>query len=174
MLQQLQTFSPNTLDWMGNKTTATFLGTMIGLIGIGLGYPGQPHVLNRYMAAKDSKTISRGTWIAFCWGFIIYLSAILLGISGNALIPDLEDPEHLFLRAADMLLPTFLTAVILTGILAAIMSTVSAQIIVAASAVSHDVYSKMLRRQLLRSRRLEGRGPRLPEMFQLPRGPMES
>ena len=57
--------------WMGGKPTMVFLGAMIGLLGIGLGYPGQPHVLNRYMAAKDSKTIERGTWIAFGWGFII-------------------------------------------------------------------------------------------------------
>ena len=97
------------------------------------------------MAAKDTKTIERGIWIAFGWGFLIYSSAILLGLCGNALFPGLADPEHLFPRAAEELLPSVITAVVLTGVLAAIMSTVSAQILVAASAVAHDIYSKIMR-----------------------------
>jgi len=69
-------------------------------------------------------------------------------VAGNALFPGLEDPEHLFPKAAEALLPTVVTAVVLTGVLAAIMSTVSAQIIVAASTVAHDVYTKILKRTL--------------------------
>lgn len=144
MLEQVGQASPETLQWMGGKPTAVFFGSMIGLLGIGLGYPGQPQVLNRYMAAKDKKVIETGVWIALGWGFLVYGSAILLGICGNALYPTLDDPEHLFPRAATDLLPTGLTAVVLTGVMAAIMSTVSALIIVATSSVAHDVYSKMI------------------------------
>jgi len=146
MIRQVNEISPETLSLMGGKTTAGFFGSMIGLLGIGLGYPGQPHVLTRYMAAKETKTIRNGTWIALAWGVTIYASAILLGICGRAILPDLSDPEHLFPRAAQMLLPAPVTAIVLTGVLAAIMSTVSAQLIVAASAVAHDVYCKMLNR----------------------------
>ena len=148
MVEKVRQASPDTLAWMGGKTTAAFFGSLVGLLGIGLGYPGQPHVINRYMAAKDTKTIERGAWIAICWGLIIYISAIVLGIAGNALFPDLPDPEHLFPKAAELLLPKVVTAVVLTGVLAAIMSTVSAQIIVAASTVAHDVYTKILKRTL--------------------------
>ncbi len=148
MVEKVQQASPDTLDWMGGKTTAAFFGSLVGLLGIGLGYPGQPHVITRYMAAKDTKTIEVGAWIAISWGLIIYISAIVLGIAGNALFPGLADPEHLFPKAAEMLLPKVATAVVLTGVLAAIMSTVSAQIIVAASTVAHDVYTKILRRTL--------------------------
>ena len=148
MLSKVYIVSPQTLEWTGGKTLPVFIGSIIGLLGIGLGYPGQPHVLNRYMAAKDSQTISRGTWIAFIWGFLVYASAILLGVAGNALIPGLVDPEHLFPRSAEMVLPPLASAIVLTGILAAIMSTVSAQIIVAGSSVSHDFYSKTLRKEL--------------------------
>jgi sodium/proline symporter len=138
--------SPDTLTWMGGKSTSVFLGSMVGLLGIGLGYPGQPHVLTRYMAAKNTATIEKGTWIALGWGLMVYSSSILLGICGQALFPGLEDPEHLFPKAAEQLLPTLLTAVVLTGVLAAIMSTVSAQILVAASTVAHDVYCKILKK----------------------------
>ena len=148
MFEEVEKTSPTTLEWMGGKSTAAFLGSMVGLLGIGLGYPGQPHVVTRYMAAKNTRAIRNGTWIALGWGLLIYSSAILLGISGQALFPGLEDPEHLFPKAAEQLLPTILTAIVLTGVLSAIMSTVSAQILVAASAVAHDIYSQMLRKSL--------------------------
>ncbi len=143
MIAQVNEANPGTLALMGGKTVPAFLGGVVGLLGIGLGYPGQPHVLNRYMAAKNEKVIRDGWWIALGWGGLIYSSAILLGLCGNALFPGLADPEHLFPKAAESLLPTVLTAIVLTGVLAAIMSTVSAQIIVAASSVAHDVVEKI-------------------------------
>ena len=146
MLTEVEKASPETLQWMGGKSAAVFLGSMVGLLGIGLGYPGQPHVVTRYMAAKNTETIQKGTWIALGWGLTVYSSSILLGICGQALFPGLEDPEHLFPKAAEQLLPTLLTAIVLTGVLAAIMSTVSAQILVAASAIAHDVYSQILKK----------------------------
>ncbi len=144
MIQKVNGASPTALTWMGGKSIAVFFGSMVGLLGIGLGYPGQPHVITRYMAAKDTKTIKQGMWIALGWGTLIYSSAILLGICGQALYPGLADPEHLFPIASENLLPPLLHAVVLTGVLAAIMSTASSQVIVAASAVAHDLYSKIM------------------------------
>ena len=148
MLLEVEQASPTTLDWMGGKSIAAFFGSMVGLLGIGLGYPGQPHVVTRYMAAKNTQVIKNGTWIALGWGLLIYSSSILLGICGQVLFPGLEDPEHLFLKAAEQLLPTLMTAIVLTGVLSAIMSTISAQILVAASTAAHDIYSKMLKQSL--------------------------
>ena len=145
MIQKVNQVAPMALTWMGEKTTAAFFGSMIGMLGIGLGYPGQPHVITRYMAAKDTKTIKQGVGIAFVWGTLMYSSAILLGICGQVLFPGLVDPEHLFPTAAESLLPVFFSALVLTGILAAIMSTVSSQVIVAASAIAHDIFSKIIR-----------------------------
>ena len=150
--QKVNETAPTALTWMGSKTIPIFLGSMLGLLGIGLGYPGQPHVITRYMAARDSKTIKQGMWIAFGWGILMYSSAILLGICGQVLFPGLADAEHLFPTAAENLLPTFLTAIVLTGVIAAIMSTVSAQIIVAASAMAHDIYSKVIHGSLTPNR----------------------
>ena len=133
---------------MGGKTTTVFLGSMIVLLGIGLGYPGQPDVITRYMAAKDTIAIKQGTWIAFGWGTLTYSSAILLGICGKVFFPKLPDPEQLYPTAAEHLLPVFLTAFVMTSLFAAIMSTISSQLIVAASAIAHDIYSKIMTRTL--------------------------
>jgi sodium/proline symporter len=177
MVEHLSQSHPQTLDWMGGRTVGGFFGFMVGLLGIGFGYPGQPHVLNRYMAAKNTQTIRHGVWIALGWGFLVYGSSILLGLCGHALFPALSDPEHLFPKAAEALLPTVVSAVVLTGVLAAIMSTVSAQIIVAASAVAHDVYTKMVRRdmthkQIIRISRLSvlflGIGAMVIALFEVP------
>ena len=146
--QKVNSLAPTALTWMGGKTTTVFLGSMIGLLGIGLGYPGQPHVITRYMAAKDTNAIKQGTWIAFGWGTLMYSSAILLGICGKVLFPGLSDPEHLYPTAAEHLLPIFLTAFVMTSLLAAIMSTISSQLIVAASAMAHDIYSKIITKAL--------------------------
>ncbi len=146
MIEKVSQTSPRTLSLMGDKTLPAFLGSAVGLLGIGLGYPGQPHVLNRYMAAKDSSVIRQGVGIAMGWGVLVYSSAILLGICGRGLFPELDDPEQLFPKAAEALLHPWVSAVVLTGVLAAIMSTVSAQVIVAASAVAHDVYRKLMNR----------------------------
>jgi len=142
--QKVNEAAPTALTLLGVNTIPVFVGSMVGLLGIGLGYPGQPHVITRYMAAKDSKTIKKGMWIAFGWGTLMYSSAILLGICGQVLFPGLADAEHLFPIAAENLLPVFFTAIVLTGVLAAIMSTVSSQIIVAASAIAHDIYNKVI------------------------------
>lgn len=147
MIDQVRQQAPEVLTWTGGKALPLFLGSVIGLLGIGLGYPGQPHVLNRYMAAKDTRAIRQGIWIAMGWGLLIYGSAIVLGIAGRALMPGLQDPEHLFPLAAERLLPPLPAAIVLTGILAAIMSTVSALILVAASSVAHDLLVRLLHRK---------------------------
>ena len=68
MMAEVGKASPETLQWMGEKSTAAFLGSTVGLLGIGLGYPGQPHVVTRYMAAKNTETIEKRTWITLGWG----------------------------------------------------------------------------------------------------------
>ncbi len=141
--QKTATVSPGFLSWDGGKSGSAMWGGIIGLLGIGLGYPGQPHVLTRFMAARDSKTISDGWKISLGWGFLVYSSGILLGICGKAMMPELDDPEQLFPKAAITLLPPVLSGVVLAAILAAIMSTADSQLLVAASTVVRDIYEKV-------------------------------
>ncbi|MFH1863259.1 MAG: sodium/proline symporter [bacterium] len=135
---------PEFLTLTGGKTGRALLGLIIGLLGIGLGYPGQPHVITRYMSAESDAVIYRGRIIAIVWGILVFGGAILLGLVGRALIPDLEDPEHLFPRAALLLLHPIIAGIMLSAILAAIMSTASSQLLVAASCVVKDLYESVL------------------------------
>jgi sodium/proline symporter len=110
-----------------------------GLFGIGLGYPGQPHVVNRFMALGSATAIARGRRIALAWAAVIYTGMILLGWCGRVLLPALADHESVLLALGATLLPAAVGGVVAGGVLAAIMSTSDSQLLVAGGAVSHDL-----------------------------------
>lgn len=125
--------------WTGQATLPAAVGFVCGLFGIGLGYPGQPHVVNRFMAIENQQAIVRGRKIALSWACIIYTGMVLLGWCGRLLVDDLGDGEQLLFVLATLLLPAMLAGVMVSAILSAIMSTADSQLLVAASSVSHDL-----------------------------------
>lgn len=125
--------------WTDQSSFPAALGFVFGLMGIGLGYPGQPHVVNRFMAIESEKAIVHGRRIAIAWACIIYVGMVLLGWCGRILVDDLGDGEQLLFAMATLLLPALLAGVMVSAILSAIMSTADSQLLVAASSVSHDL-----------------------------------
>ena len=111
---------------------------VLGILGIGLGYPGQPHVVNRFMALRDEKSIKQGRVIAIAWAAIVYGGMLTLGLSARVLSADLVDSEQVMFKMAADLLPPVVAGVMLAAVLSAIMSTADSQLLVAASAVSYD------------------------------------
>ena len=127
--------SPISGNALGGLTSIFFV---LGLIGIGIGYPGQPHVVNRYMAIKDEKSLRQGRIIALTWAVLVYSGMLLLGLCGRLLFPDFSDSEQVLFRAAGELLPPVIAGVMLAAVLSAIMSTADSQLLVASSAISYD------------------------------------
>ncbi len=127
--------------WTAQSSFPAAVGFVLGLFGIGLGYPGQPHVVNRFMAIESEKAIVNGRRIAIAWAAIIYSGMVLLGWCGRILVADLGDGETLLFVMATLLLPALLAGVMVSAILSAIMSTADSQLLVAASSVSHDLSS---------------------------------
>ena len=119
--------------------TAAGLGFVLGLLGIGLGYPGQPHVVNRFMAVRDETALRQARWIAMGWAVVLYAGMIVLGLAARVLLPPLGDGEVAFVAAARVLFPPVIAGVVLASVLSAIMSTADSQLLVAASAVVHDL-----------------------------------
>lgn len=126
-------------QWTSQATLPAALGFVFGLLGIGLGYPGQPHVVNRFMAIEGEKAIIQGRRIAISWACIIYVGMVLLGWCGRILVENLGDGEKVLFVLATLLLPALLAGVMVSAILSAIMSTADSQLLVAASSVSHDL-----------------------------------
>jgi sodium/proline symporter len=116
------------------------LGFIAGLLGIGLGYPGQPHVVNRFMALRlGGPALRRARAIGIGWAVIVYAGMLLLGLCGRVLYPALADPEVVLIVAANALLPAVLSGIMIAAVLSAIMSTADSQLLVAASSITHDL-----------------------------------
>ena len=144
--------------WRG-KHGWTLLAFLIGTMGIGLGYPGQPHVVNRFMALRSEKDIRSGTWISIVWGLVIYMGMLLAGWCGRVLVSSMEDGEKILIRlTTDLFSPVF-GGIILAAILSAIMSTADSQLLVCGSTVSYDLpKGKGSRRVLLNRLTILGLG----------------
>ncbi len=115
------------------------IGFIAGLLGIGLGYPGQPHVVNRFMALRGERELAHGRAIAISWAVIVYAGMILLGLCGRILYPELADQEMIFLHVANEMFNPIVGGVMIAGVLSATMSTADSQLLVAASAITHDL-----------------------------------
>jgi len=122
----------------GSTSGLVALFFVLGTLGIGVGYPGQPHVVNRFMALKDPQNQRQGRVIALAWAVVVYAGMLTLGLCARVLFADLGDSEQVLFHAAQSLLPAVVAGMILAAVLSAIMSTADSQLLVASSAISHD------------------------------------
>lgn len=139
LVQGLGSISPHLLSAGGDRIGPALWGFVIGNLGIGLGYPGMPHVITRYMAARDDREIQRLQVIAMLWGIAVFYGAGVVGLVGRVMIPDLADGEQALMAIALQLVHPILAGLLLAAVISAILSTVSSQLLVAASAVSYDL-----------------------------------
>lgn len=132
-----------------------FKGTsVIGIIGFlawGLGYFGQPHIIVRFMAISSIKELKPARRIGMGWMIISVFGAMLTGLVGIAYVDQtattLSDPETIFIKFAQVLFHPLITGFLLAAILAAIMSTISSQLLVTSSALTEDFYKTFFRRE---------------------------
>lgn len=119
---------------------------IVSMMGWGLGYFGQPHILARFMAIKSSSEMSRSRHIAVSWCFITLLCSLAIGWVGVAYLPNLTgDVEKIFIELIYLLTHPLVAGLLLASILAAIMSTADSQLLVASSALSNDVYKVLIK-----------------------------
>jgi len=146
-LTRIQAASPDLLSFTFGKAGFTLLGFIVGYLGIGLGYPGQPHVLSRFMASRDKNTIRRGRVIALTWMVLSYLGAVLFGLFARAYYGTISDPEQALPLACGDLLPPLLGGFVIAAIVSAICSTADSQLIVVSSTLSRDIWSLFKKNQ---------------------------
>ncbi|TXL65782.1 sodium/proline symporter PutP [Cerasibacillus terrae] len=132
-----------------------FKGTsVLGIISFlawGLGYFGQPHIIVRFMAIKSVKELKVARRIGISWMAISLIGTMSAGLIGVSYFADkpgqLGDPETVLIVFANVLFHPYVTGFILAAILAAIMSTVSSQLLVTSSSITEDFYRTFFRKE---------------------------
>ncbi|GGN94248.1 sodium/proline symporter PutP [Saccharibacillus kuerlensis] len=145
-LNEIRALDPSLLDPLKDATT---LG-IVSLLAWGLGYFGQPHIIVRFMAISSVKEIKRARQIGMSWMIFSVCGAMLTGLIGAAYFSrqglTLGDPETIFIELSRILFHPFITGFLLAALLAAVMSTISSQLLVTSSSLTEDLYRLLLRR----------------------------
>lgn len=151
---------PGYLDFNAVYDKVTGTSTPYGALKIvstfawGLGYFGMPHILLRFMAARDTKELKLSRRIATVWvvislGVAIFIGIIGLGMTNAGVMGELSDPETIIVQISGLIsrhgiIPALLAGIILAGILAATMSTADSQLLAASSSVSQNIVKECL------------------------------
>jgi len=153
---ELPAIATNWFSVTSGKTGWTGLLVVMSGLSWGLGYTGQPHLIARYIAIRDTAAIRRGKIIAICWALPAFWGAFFLGIFGMYLFGagHFSDPERLMPTLATLLLPGWLAGFLISGAIAAMMSTADSQLIVSTSALTEDIFHKTMRREVTTRRML--------------------
>jgi sodium/proline symporter len=114
----------------------------------GLGYFGQPHILVRFMAVRAVDDVPTARLINMVWMVFALYGAVFVGYSGIAYFAGapLENAETVFIEFCNVLFNPWISGFLLAAILAAVMSTIDSQLLVASSALTEDLYRSFLRR----------------------------
>lgn len=130
---------------------ASVLG-VLSAVAWGLGYFGQPHIIVRFMAIRSVKETKQARRIGIGWMAISLLGAIATALIGIAYFQQnpsqsLSDPEAVFIALGQIMFHPFVAGIMLAAVLAAVMSTISSQLIVTSSALVEDLYKIVVKKE---------------------------
>ncbi len=147
---RVQKANPELLNGLTNSAGEPLSWIAIAsLLGWGLGYFGQPHILARFKAIRHHREMARARRIALSWTSLSLLGATLVGLAAIGYLPGpLEgaDSERAFMLLVGALFNPLVAGILLAAVLAAIMSTADSQLLVCSSALAEDFYKALLRR----------------------------
>ena len=121
-----------------------------GGLSWGLGYFGQPHIIIRYMSIRSADEIKTARKIAVAWAIPGITGAFLIGIVALAMFGEgfFPDVEQAMPYLAMHLLPGWMAGILISGAVAAMMSTADSQLLVSTSAITVDFYNRFLKRKI--------------------------
>ena len=123
---------------------------VVSALAWGLGYFGQPHILARFMAADSVASLNKARKIGITWMILCLGGAVAVGYFGLAYFTerniDLANAESVFIELSKVMFNPWIVGIILSAILAAIMSTLSAQLLMCSAAITEDFYKGFFRK----------------------------
>ncbi len=142
----VEALDPDFLGWLSGISTLGILSALAW----GLGYFGQPHIIVRFMAIRSIDDLPTARRIGMSWMLVTVVGAVMVGIAGLAYVSAnairIDDPETIFILLSQTLFSPLVAGFLLAAILAAIMSTISSQLLVSSSSLTEDFYKTFLRK----------------------------
>ena len=144
-------------SWFAGLVGLSLFSFLFEDAGLGAGYLGQPHISVRYMAIRDSRELRPAFVLSILFAILVCAGAVAAGLAGHAtfhfddvagvadLRQPLHDPEEVLPRLAMAVLPPWLAGLVISAIMAAIMSTASGFLLSVTSSVTEDVYHRLFR-----------------------------
>jgi len=130
-------------------TAASFgIIPIVSTMAWGLGYFGMPHVLLRFMAIRNTNELKKSRIVATIWVVISLIAAVLIGLVGAVKFAGVLTPaqsETIFIHTSTALLPPIIAGIMMSGIMAATMSTSDSQLLISSSAVSTNLFKGLLK-----------------------------
>jgi len=156
--------SPEYVSFTAGKSGFPAIVLILSGMSWAFGYTGQPQLLARMMALKDTRSASIAKWVAIAWAILAYIGAIGIGFIGFVLVKNGALGENAAILASDseqilpvmvmFLLTPILAGILLSGAVSAMMSTASSQLMVCSSAVSEDLYHDLSKKKLSEKQKL--------------------
>jgi len=144
MKTSISQINPDLLDIFSGVSVVGIISSMAW----GLGYFGQPHIIVRFMAIRHVKDMPTARRIGMSWMIVAIIGAMATGFAGIAYVAKtgltLDDPETIFIVLSQILFSPLVAGFLLAAILAAIMSTISSQLLVTSSSLTEDLYKTFL------------------------------
>ena len=138
---RLNALGPDVFKW---STDAWPWYLVLGQLTWAFAIPVQPHLVTRFLTARDERTILIALPVCLTAGLVIYASTVLVGLLGRLAAPELGGDSYYYIALARGQLGPWLGAFALAGIAAAALSTCSTALIVTGQALSREVYQKWL------------------------------
>ncbi len=124
--------------------------SVCSMMAWGLGYFGMPQVLLRFMAIRKEDELKRSRRIAMVWVVISLAVAVFIGIVGRQLFPithlTSSSAENIFITLSTSYLPALLAGFVMAGILAATISSSDSYLLIAASALSKNIFQGIIKK----------------------------
>ncbi|MEA4965653.1 MAG: sodium/proline symporter [Oscillospiraceae bacterium] len=116
----------------------------------GLGYFGMPHILVRFMSIEKPSMVKKSATVAIVWVLLSLTAAIIIAYLGRILVGEelltAGMQKTVFIALARKYFPAFIAGLLLAAIIAASMSTVDSQLLVASSSFTSDLYKPVFRK----------------------------
>lgn len=106
--------------------------------------PVQPHLVTRFLTARDERSIIIALPVCMTLGLVIYTATVPLGLLGAMAAPDPGPDGYAYVALADTYLGPWLGAFALAGISAAALSTCSTVLVVTGQLFSREIYQNWI------------------------------